>query len=151
LATEFLIESLLDAPNHLIINQIISNGTYDDGGSLYWMNMIAVLHKRKYNGKMEIIKAFLNTNGNQHFFLDPKERFKSEKHCYLNPRIQEVATTLATNFRKQIIGSLPLLVARVLKETPEKEKEVKLQQILAITGNEIIQPLTTMNYIKRYF
>ena len=35
LATELLIESLLDAPNHLIINQIISNGTDDDGGKLY--------------------------------------------------------------------------------------------------------------------
>jgi hypothetical protein len=150
LATEFLIESLLDAPNHMIINQIISNGTDDDGGKLYWMNMIAVLHKGKYSGKMEIIKAFLNTNGHEHFFLNPQERFKSEKHCYLNPILQEVATTLATSFRKQIIGSLPLLVARVLKETPEEEKEVKLQQILAITGNEIIQPLTTMNYIKRY-
>jgi hypothetical protein len=39
-----------------------------------------------------------------------------------------------------------LLVAKVLKETPKEEKEAKLQQILAITGNEIIQPLTTMNY-----
>ena len=151
LATEFLIESLLDAPNHLITNQIISSGKDDDGGKLYWMNMLAVLHKGKYSGKMEIIKAFLNTNGHEHFFLDPQDRFKSEKHCYLNPIIQEVAATLATSFRKQVIGSLPLLVAKVLEETPEEEKEAKLQQILAITGNEIIQPLTTMNYIKRYF
>ncbi len=86
---------------------------------------------------MEIIKAFLNTNGHEHFFLDPHDRFKSEKHCYLNPLMQEVAPTLATSFRKQVIGFLPLLVARVLEETQEEEKEAKLQQILAITGNEI--------------
>jgi hypothetical protein len=49
-----------------------------------------------------------------------------------------------------VIGSLPLLVARVLEQTPEDEKETKLQEILAITGDEIIQPLTTLNYIKRY-
>ena len=35
LETEFLIESLLDAPNNLIINQIISNGKDDDGGKLF--------------------------------------------------------------------------------------------------------------------
>ena len=85
----------------------------DEGGASFWVGILNILRLRKHStkSKSNLLQYFTKMEGIDIFFLE------AEQGDFLNQRIIEGnAVAIATDFRGQIFGKLPLILAQLLKE-----------------------------------
>ena len=117
--------------------------TENEGGISFWNGLMNALRlrKRKSKSKCALIQYFLNLKDENGAFVVDEFFLDNDLGRFLNHRIIEAnAGELASSFRGQVIGKLPLILSKLLDEY--YDDAVKLHEI------EIISQST--QYVMKY-
>jgi hypothetical protein len=129
-AALFIIENIIEEgeQHYWILQEMVDNGTKNDGGNAFWQNLCNLVCKGRTQTKFPLLKKFMRMEGWEQFVIQ-KELLCG--YSALSVLLENNASVLASSFRGQVIGRLPSLIAKVL-ETYGEDEEREVDRILGL-------------------
>ena len=115
MAVEFILENLNESSDFEILENL--------NDQVFWTAILSFCIRGKSDSKNSLFLYFKNMPEKEIFIMESKVNLPMSKI------IEEAARNMVKDFNNQIIGKIPILIAKILKETSPEVLEQKTKEI----------------------